>query len=441
MNYWIAVVDDEVISLKNARNILGQEGLRVSCLRSGGELLRFLKEHEPDLILLDVMMPQMDGFETFQALRRFEKEKNRAYTPVIFLTGDADFNSEQRGLMMGASDYIRKPFDKDILLRRIENAIRTSRKIESLTEDATTDRLTGFWNKAGGVARMKRMCAEEKGAFMILDMDSFKLVNDLYGHEMGDAVLSAFGDVMRRNIRKEDLVCRIGGDEFMAFFCNITNAEEIGILCARLNEQILTRSGELMGEEHGIPLGISIGAVMVPEYGRDYEKLFSLADEAMYAAKQSGRHRYCLYKEMEEDAKEADADTELSRMLQIIEERNDGGDALILGSEAFSTVYHYIKRFNNRYGGKVLKVLFVLKFGEDVDSDTAGETIVEFGDVLKRTLRRSDIIMKSKSNQYFLLCPMMTDIDGQRVIDRILEAWSQVAKSTLCDLNWALEAG
>ena len=119
MGYWIAVVDDEPLSLTNAKNMLHSRDMRVSCLRSGEDLLLFMEKHAPDLILLDILMPEMDGFDTYRALRKYEKETGRAQVPVIFLTGEDSSEAEKRGLKAGASDFIHKPFDEDILVNRI----------------------------------------------------------------------------------------------------------------------------------------------------------------------------------------------------------------------------------------------------------------------------------------------------------------------------------
>ncbi len=126
MSNWIIVVDDEAMSLTSVRSLLGSEDMKISCLLSGRELLKFMEKNDPDLILLDVMMPEMDGFETLKELRRSEKEGGRLETPVIFLSGVTDEATEQRGLKLGASDFIHKPFNRDILIRRINNTIKNS---------------------------------------------------------------------------------------------------------------------------------------------------------------------------------------------------------------------------------------------------------------------------------------------------------------------------
>ena len=110
MAYWIVVVDDEPLSLTNAKNLLREQNMRVSCLRSGKDLLEFMKTHEPDLVLLDILMPDLDGFETYRALRQYEEREGKPQTPVIFVTGEDNSEAERRGLKAGASDFIHKPF-------------------------------------------------------------------------------------------------------------------------------------------------------------------------------------------------------------------------------------------------------------------------------------------------------------------------------------------
>ena len=175
MSYWIVVVDDEPLSLKNAKNLLVEQNMKVSCLRSGRDLMRFMDNNIPDLILLDILMPEMDGFETYRALRQLEGEKGMAHTPVIFLTGESNSETERRGLKEGASDYIRKPFDRDILVKRINNTIMNNKMIESLTEEATVDKLTGFLNKSGGTEKVARLVKTRPGVLAVIDLDSFKL--------------------------------------------------------------------------------------------------------------------------------------------------------------------------------------------------------------------------------------------------------------------------
>ena len=441
MSYWIVVVDDEAMSLTNAKKLLDGQDMRVSCLRSGRDLLKFMEKNAPDLVLLDIMMPEMDGFATYHALRQFEEESGRQQVPVIFLTGADDSETERRGLKAGASDFIRKPFNKEILVRRIHNAVANTKRIESLTEEAMIDKLTGFLNKTAGMERIAKFCSSQIGALMVLDLDNFKLVNDLYGHDMGDRVLKAFADVVRHNTRSGDIVSRIGGDEFMAFFCNIEKGEAVASLTERLNGQFVGEAAKLMGESFDLPLGISIGAVMVPEHGRSYDMLFSFADHALYVAKQNGKHGCALYRDETEPElpREENLRKELSRITRIIEERNEKKGALLLGMEPFSYIYRFLKRFDMRYGGKSVKLLFVLSEEYPKDAGELCGAAAKFRDHLEKQLRRSDIILQNKPNQFFLLLPELSEEDGPKFIERILSEWEKTEHPVGIRIEYAIE--
>ncbi|MBO4374222.1 MAG: diguanylate cyclase [Lachnospiraceae bacterium] len=422
MSYWIAVVDDEPLSLTNARVLLRSRNMRVSCLSSGKDLLEFMEKNSPDLILLDILMPEMDGFETYRALRQYEESSGRTPIPVIFLTGEDNKETERRGLKAGASDFIHKPFDEDILIKRIYNTITNSKTIETLTEEATIDRLTGFLNKASGTEKISAMCKTQTGSLMIIDMDNFKLVNDLFGHDMGDRILVAFAGVVRHNIRNEDVISRIGGDEFMGFFSGMTKEEEVSSLVSRLNDQFDVQAEKLMGKDHGIPLGISAGCVFVPNRYDDYQILFQYADSALYKVKQSGRQGYEIYSEDSFEGEETeDMSRELSRVLKIVSERTEGKGALLLGQEAFSWNYRFIVRFLKRYSGQANRILFRVTAKES--GVIYSEIVASFGNTLKGALRKSDIIFQCRPNQFFVVLPLLTERDTPAVIERIIKSW------------------
>ena len=433
MGRWIVVVDDEVMSLTNAKNMLGEEDMRVSCLRSGGELLKFMEKNTPDLVLLDILMPGMDGFMTFHALRELEDRMGKAHIPVIFLTGENDSAVEQKGLEIGASDFIRKPFNKEIVVRRIENTITNQKTIETLTEEATFDGLTGFLNKARGTERVAKLCGRKSGALMILDLDNFKLVNDLFGHDMGDKVLKGFSDIIRRNTRETDTISRIGGDEFLAFYEDMTDESAVASLTLRLNSQLAAEAADLMGEKHGIPIGISIGGVMVPRQGRDYDSLFAMADGALYQVKQNGKHGYriALSAAGTEEQGNEDAEERLERILRIAEERNQGRGALLLGSDAFTLIYRFLMRFYKRYGGRASLILFTLSAADEPDNLKLLEASAEFADLTQKSLRMSDIIMQNGSDSFFVLLTERTKAEAREAIDRIMETWKAEGEKQL----------
>ena len=330
MGYWIVVVDDETMTLTQVKSILREQDMRVSCLRSGRDLLKFMEKNTPDLILLDIQMPEMDGFEAYQELRRLEEAAGRGPTPIIFLSGVETSEAERLSLEQGASDFIRKPIHKEVLCKRILNAVKHTKDIEILKEEAAMDKLTGFLNKAAGTVRLTKLCAEQTGMLLILDLDNFKMVNDIYGHSMGDKFLVAFADVVRRNIRGQDVVVRVGGDEFIGFFANMRDENALRSLHQRLNGQLLKEAVRLAGDDFDIPLSISIGAALVPEQGRDYETMFPLADSALYKVKQNGKNGSRIYGPEGEAASGGgnDIKKEFDRIMQIVEGWHRGGGRL-----------------------------------------------------------------------------------------------------------------
>ena len=422
-NYWFVVVDDDIISLKNARDLLGGDDLRISSVRSGKELLVFMQKNQPDLILLDVMMPDMDGFETYQKLIELEEQEGRQHTPVIFLTGENDVGVEQKGLMLGASDFIRKPINRQILLSRLNNIMKNREAIENLTNEANTDRLTGFFNKSYAAERMVEICNDYQGLLMILDLDSFKLVNDLYGHDMGDNVLSRFAEVVRHNCREKDTLCRIGGDEFLAFFADTLDGNVAYSFTKRINNQLVDVCKELMGEDFGIPIGVSVGCVPVPKKS-DYNALFQLADKALYQVKQDGKHGCFFYDTREtENDNGFDPKHEIQRMVTLCRERGNADNAMLLGQDAFISVYRYLERYARRHNEEITKVLVYLKSDSDNDKEEFLDAMSTFGNILQGNFRKNDVIIKCRANCYFLLLSEYNPDDEQTVMNRIIEKW------------------
>ena len=426
MEYSIAVVDDDFLMLENVRMLLSEEKMQVVCMDSGERLLKYIENNTPDLILLDILMPKMDGFDTYIELRKFEDHTGRKHIPVIFMSGDDSSASEEMSLVLGASDFITKPFNKDVLVRRIDHTIRNSKTIEDLKEEATLDKLTGFFNKPKGTDRVSKLCKRKTGALAVLDLDSFKLVNDLFGHDMGDQVLRSVADVIRKNTRETDTLCRIGGDEFMAFFDDLTDRRVISSLSKRLNKELSEEAARLMGEDHGIPLGISMGVVMIPENGRDYEALFPMADGELYKVKQNGKHGYSIYSESadQEAQEEEDSLEKLERIEKILEERNDKDGALILGKDTFAVAYRFIMRLYRRYGGSAALLLFDLSPIEGEGLNYLMDAVTQFNTILEKTLRMSDIVMQSGSHGFFVLVTECTEPDVENAIRRIMEAYN-----------------
>ena len=427
MAKWIMVVDDDVSNLQMAGHILSKNNMRVTALKSGKALLDYVDtKGSPDLILLDIKMPELDGFETLKLLRELEKNKGIHETPVVFLTADENTETESRGFEVGVSDFIRKPFNPDVLLRRIDNVISTSNEMLNLRSEATTDKLTGFLNKAATGIELSKMCYNDTGCLMMIDLDSFKLVNDIYGHEMGDKVLIAFSNIIKEVIPPGSKAGRIGGDEFVAFCKGFTEEESVAKITRDMNEMLVKAAKEMMGEDMNIPLGTSVGAIMVPKYGNDYTSLLKLADKGLYKVKKNGKHGYELYNTDSFAEEETDsAVMDIVSLSEILGERNIPNVALQMDMDAFSYVYRYIIRYIARHNVNACKVLFTLESSEKVDIQKYKDLCDEFGNHVRQSLRKSDILTRSRYNQYYVFLTDIREEFTKKVVDNIIESWYQ----------------
>ena len=424
MAEWIIVVDDDTSNLKMAGHILSKANMRVTALRSGQSLLDYVSEKGfPDLILLDINMPEMDGFETLMRLRGYENELGREEIPVIFLTADDTPDTETMGFEVGVSDYIKKPFDPEVLLRRINNILSNREKMLNLKVEASTDKLTGFLNKMSGKNEYSKICASGEGALMMIDLDSFKLVNDIYGHDMGDRVLISFARILSEVLPAGSVLSRMGGDEFEAFVPGITDEESISRFSDRVNEEMIKDAKQMMGDDMEIPLGASFGVVFVPEFGNDHDVLEKLADKAVYSVKQHGKHGYSVYSGTGQDDDDDNNGMDIHTVSKILDERSISNNALCLDKDSFIYVYRYIMRYLMRNQGTACKVLINLEpAGEETDEEFK-ELCDKFGEHIGESLRKSDLFMKNRFNRYFVLLSDIRQDSIEKVVGELLGEW------------------
>ena len=423
MAKWVIVVDDDTANLQVAGRILSQNNIRVTALKSGQSLLDYVEENGfPDMLLLDIKMPVMDGFETLRRFREKETDKDVEETPVVFLTADEDSETEKRGFEVGVSDFIRKPFNPDVLLKRINNIISTNSEMRTLKTEASTDGLTGLLNKGSVKEEMSKACSELNGCLLMADLDAFKLVNDLHGHDAGDKILKVFSQVLVEYVSSDGILGRIGGDEFVIFYPGLNDEKDAVEFGAKVNARMAEEADRILGE-NDIPLGVTMGGVFVPAYGNDYQALLKLADKALYSVKKTGKHRCAVYKE-ESGFDESDNGLyDIYSISEILGERNIPNVALQLDKEAFSYVYRYIMRDIIRNRRSACKVLFTLEKNKGAKDDAFVNLCDEFGTHIRESLRKSDILMRNMSNQYFVF---LTDIKTQavdKVVGNIADEW------------------
>lgn len=436
MAKWVIVVDDDTANLNVAGHILSKNNMRVTALKSGQSLVDYVIGNGfPDLILLDVKMPGMDGFETLRILREKEAELRVSSTPVIFVTADEDFETEKRGFEVGVADFVRKPFDPDVLVRRIDNVISQTSTVRSLKSEVLKDSLTGLLSKGATDVAMVEKCSSQTGMLIMADLDSFKPVNDLYGHEKGDKVLIAFAKMIRVLFPTESTFGRVGGDEFVIFAKGLKDANELKEIGDKLNTLITKEAEKILDENMSIPIGVTLGAVAVPEHGNDFKSLLNLADRALNNAKKNGKHCVEIYGSSslsEEDSKGLD----IYAISEILGERSIPNVALQLDKDAFSYVYRYVMRDIVRNQRSACKILFTLEFEMGRNGEEENELAVNFGNHVSESLRKSDILMRCSFNQFFVFLTDVKPSSTDKVIDHIVNTWKEKNER---DINISVE--
>ena len=399
----ILIVDDEIIMQKIASKILSQKYQTV-CASSGKEAVEIFEREKPDMVLSDLLMPEMDGYELHNILQA----KSSNSVPMIFMTADESDESESHGFEIGAADYIRKPLKADILLRRVANIFEHLDQVQDLQQAADIDSMTGLLNKTAAQRELEKICATATGVLLMLDLDSFKLVNDIHGHAMGDKILIRFAELLKNITRESDLLGRVGGDEFIAFCYDISSEAVIAEKSKYLNEKMTEAAKNFMGENFNIPLGVSVGAIFVPISGTDFQTLYKKMDKALYKVKQNGKHGYSIYSDEENFV----AQENFSDVNKILGERNTPRGAYLLELEQFKIIYREIFRIITAYK----KECQILTLTINTENETA---LAELGELLKNNLRVSDCITQGSKDKFFILLPETKFSDAQYMVMKL----------------------
>ena len=302
----ILVVDDIPVNIQLLKKQLNSEGYEAIVARNGEEALVQVEKEKPDLVLLDVMMPKMDGFETCKILKSNEKTK---YIPIIMVTALNEIQDKVKGIEAGADDFITKPFNKLELLARVKSLLRIKRlhdqlqeKVEQLEqakerlrELAVTDGLTGLYNHR----YFKRFLTQEilraerhktPVSLVMLDIDYFKKYNDTHGHLAGDNVLRQVAKLMVQNIRSIDVAARYGGEEF-AIVLPQADRKSARVVADKLKNLIEQHKFQNETTQPNGKLTVSMGIATFPENASGLEELIKRADQRLYQAKALGRNR------------------------------------------------------------------------------------------------------------------------------------------------------
>jgi diguanylate cyclase (GGDEF)-like protein len=287
MSVRILVVDDNPVNLRMLADWLASEHYVVSTATDGFEALAKIAAERPDIVLLDVVMPELNGFEV---CRRIKADPTMADIPVIMVTALSDVDDLVRGFNAGADDFVTKPFNFDALMARVRSQLRRKRHYERIVEESLVDPLTCAFNRRYFDAHAPRLAARCRAArnpvaVLMIDVDNLKQINDARGHTAGDRVLKAVVNRVTSALRPSDLVARMGGDEFA-----IVMPETGRDAARRIAERLRSSIGSTPVE--GVAVTVSVGtAASRPDEEEELDATLQRADAALYEAKRAGGNR------------------------------------------------------------------------------------------------------------------------------------------------------
>ena len=276
----ILIVDDNAEVLEKTEGLLSQVGYSVVPCTSGEEALEILNKERFDLVLLDINMPSLNGYEVCLRIRQIFALDD---LPVIFLTSREDSDSVTKGFHAGASDFVSKSALFDVLLARVNVHIRLSRTLRFLRDISLTDDLTGCYNRRHGMYTLREWFARSKRygtpfSMIFFDLNGLKTINDKYGHQAGDLLLRSVVNSCKKLLRESDILFRMGGDEFMVL-CPDTDKRGAFICAERIQESV--KNVTIVDQTVSFAYGIAHSS----EDYKDMDEMMHSADTSMYECK------------------------------------------------------------------------------------------------------------------------------------------------------------
>ncbi len=302
----ILVVDDETNNRLLLKTYLSSEGYDIEMASTGVEAIKKVNQFSPSIIILDIVLPDTDGFTICKKLK---SSKNTSFIPIILVTALRGDDERIKGTSAGADDFITKPYNRVELITRVKSLIRIKHLHKTLEQKyneleivkeklkklAVTDGLTELFNYRAfknqihyEIIRSKRF--KLPVSLLMIDIDHFKRYNDTFGHPNGDRVLKQFAELLTVNLREVDTIARYGGEEF-AIILPGTNKKASSIVAEKLRILVEEYDFHLRNRLPGEKITISIGIATFPDDVEDEEQIIQLADKALYKAKNKGRNR------------------------------------------------------------------------------------------------------------------------------------------------------
>ena len=354
----VLIVDDDRSMRLALKNVFKSDGYVIEEASNGMHAISICQRNMPDLVLMDAMMPEVDGFTACERIRELP---NGSDTPVLMITALDNEESIVKAFAAGATDFIPKPIHFAVMKQRVSRLIQANKVEKHVKRLAYHDQLTGLPNRTSLMQQLRVMVnraqlEEKKVAILFLDLDRFKLINDTLGHDAGDLLLKAVSDRIRRCVRNQDFIARLGGDEFTVVLEGVTDQDIVSKIAAKICDT-LNKPFVFLQQEMFVTT--SIGIHMFPDDGGDISTLMKHADSAMFRAKEQ-RNEYCFYVQGMEDeiARRMELDRELrtaigaNELVLYYQPQIDLATGELMGAEA-------LVRWNHPRHGLIMPDTFI----------------------------------------------------------------------------------
>lgn len=316
---------------------------------------------------------------------------------------------------------------------------------EEIRSVANADDLTGLWNRNYGEKEINKYLSERRrsGALLMMDLDNFKSVNDNYGHIVGDELLKEFATILKQLTRQDDIVCRMGGDEFLIFLKDIASN---AIISEKAEQILIMLQKHLITPDLRDSVSISMGIAVAPSDGRDFMTLYQNADKSLYYVKQNGKNSYHFYSEAEKyevgDLKHKSTQIDLEHLRTFIQEMGYKKGAYQVEYEGFKKIYRFVARCIGRTGQKVQTILFTLSDGNG--NLPSLDHLITAMEVLHRSvnisIRRADVVTNYSSSQYLIVLMDSSMEDGIAVANRILKKFRILYQQNEIELRYDIQS-
>ncbi len=409
----ILVVDAVATNLKCAKEIL-KGSYEITTSKSEIHALELLKEITPDLILLDMDLPQMDGLT---ALKWLKSKPEIAHIPVVLQAVVEDEEKEKEGLQLGAADFIYKPYDPDTLRLHLEKVLLQKKVIKSRefsdlfrTYDEQRKQLEEEVSKAG------------TGSLVIFSINHFDDIIEKFGKLAGEELMYKVVTILKEEAGVQNAVYCVAADKIGIFLRNSDQQNEVKTIVRRMIASVEFEVSDFFGEEHGIKISLLAGIARKPRDGHSYSELYVCSDKALYFLSQSGKRGYYFYsvEQSEKQSTEEKRDPLFVQQIQqmMIDGRSDGEE-----KESFEKACQLLSLYMKSKKQKAQVLWFVISGTDEEEERLEATKLLE--KVITDSLRKGDMAIPTGDNQFVVILYKATMESGDRVAERICNKWNE----------------